>query len=91
MANFFTPTSQKPKEPTTWAERSPDDDTPATLLVAKYTPPNSDINEGDAEVKRHKIAAFDLVLQLRMPQWPGAHMAAGFYPNHDRIGQTIHG
>ncbi|KAK4641372.1 DNA kinase/phosphatase Pnk1 [Podospora bellae-mahoneyi] len=56
VASFFTPASQKPKEPTVWSERSPDDNSPATLLVAKY-----DKTEPDAlAIKRRKIAAFDL-------------------------------
>ena len=55
VANFFTPTSQKPKDRTTWSERGADDDTPATLLVGRYIP------EGGEDTKpRHKIAAFDL-------------------------------
>lgn len=56
VANFFTPTSQKPKEKTTWSERSPDDDTPATLLVGRYEP---EVGE-DKTVRRLKVAAFDL-------------------------------
>ncbi|KAM7198295.1 Polynucleotide kinase 3 phosphatase domain containing protein [Rhypophila sp. PSN 637] len=55
VANFFTPTSQKPKERTTWSERSPKQDTPATLLVAKYVPESEQVPE-----KKRKIAAFDL-------------------------------
>lgn len=58
VASFFQPTSQKPKERTTWSERAPDDDTPATLLVGRYEPEGM----GDADrAKRRKIAAFDLV------------------------------
>ncbi|KAK1765385.1 polynucleotide kinase 3 phosphatase [Phialemonium atrogriseum] len=57
VANFFTPTSQKPKERTTWTERSPHGDTPATLLVAKYVPDGA---EEEPLPKRRKIAAFDL-------------------------------
>ncbi|KAI4864265.1 PNK3P-domain-containing protein [Hypoxylon rubiginosum] len=57
VANFFTPTSQKPKERTTWSERAPDGDTPPTLLVGRYEPEN--IGEADRR-KRRKIAAFDL-------------------------------
>ncbi|KAK3988791.1 putative bifunctional polynucleotide phosphatase/kinase [Cladorrhinum sp. PSN332] len=63
VANFFTPASQKPKEPTVWTERSPDKDTPATLLVAKYVSPDKESYEkGKAwlPMKRKKIAAFDL-------------------------------
>lgn len=58
VTSFFTPASQKPKERTVWSERAPDDDTPATLLVARYEPENTD--ESD-RTKRRKIAAFDLV------------------------------
>ncbi|RGP70141.1 bifunctional polynucleotide phosphatase kinase [Fusarium sporotrichioides] len=56
--NFFTPTSQKPKDPTVWSERSPDnnDDIPATLLVGRFEPEKKE----DRKVKRRKIAAFDL-------------------------------
>ncbi|KAK0705763.1 polynucleotide kinase 3 phosphatase-domain-containing protein [Apiosordaria backusii] len=57
VANFFTPASQKPKEPTVWSERSPDDKPPATLLVAKY--PSTTTDE-KSDTKRRKIAAFDL-------------------------------
>ncbi|KAK0625005.1 polynucleotide kinase 3 phosphatase-domain-containing protein [Bombardia bombarda] len=61
VASFFTPTSQKPKDRTTWTERSPNDDTPATLLVAKYTPEEADQTvTARPPVKRRKIAAFDL-------------------------------
>ncbi|KAL2022175.1 hypothetical protein VTK56DRAFT_6004 [Thermocarpiscus australiensis] len=60
VANFFTPTSQKAKEPTTWTERSPGDNSPATLLVGKYVPDNDDARKQDVTVKRRKIAAFDL-------------------------------
>ncbi|KPM37798.1 hypothetical protein AK830_g8760 [Neonectria ditissima] len=56
VANFFTPASQKPKDRTTWSERSPNDDTPATLLVGRYEP---EVKE-DGAVKRTKVAAFDL-------------------------------
>ncbi|GKU04979.1 bifunctional polynucleotide phosphatase kinase [Fusarium langsethiae] len=58
IANFFTPTSQKPKDPTVWSERSPDnnDDIPATLLVGRFEPEKKE----DRKVKRRKIAAFDL-------------------------------
>jgi bifunctional polynucleotide phosphatase/kinase len=58
VANFFTPASQKPKDRTTWTERSPDEAAPATLLVAKYVPERGE--EGPPS-KRRKIAAFDLV------------------------------
>ncbi|KAI6091033.1 PNK3P-domain-containing protein [Hypoxylon rubiginosum] len=57
VASFFTPTSQKPKERTTWSERAPDDDTPPTLLVGRYEPEN--MGEPNRR-KRRKIAAFDL-------------------------------
>lgn len=56
VASFFTPASQKPKDKTTWSERSAAADTPGTLLVAKY---ETDVKE-DESIKRHKIAAFDL-------------------------------
>ncbi|KAH8882364.1 PNK3P-domain-containing protein [Thozetella sp. PMI_491] len=64
IANFFTPASQKPKDRTSWAERSHDEDTPATLLVGKY------VAEGasqELEPKRRKIAAFDLDSTLIVP------------------------
>ncbi|KAK4034952.1 polynucleotide kinase 3 phosphatase-domain-containing protein [Parachaetomium inaequale] len=60
VANFFTPTSQKAKDRTTWAERAPGDDSGPTLLVAKYLPENPDAGVRDTAVKRQKIAAFDL-------------------------------
>ncbi|KAK4151719.1 polynucleotide kinase 3 phosphatase-domain-containing protein [Chaetomidium leptoderma] len=60
VANFFTPSSQKAKDPTTWTERSPDDDSPATLLVARCSPENGDSEVHDTTVQRRKIAAFDL-------------------------------
>ncbi|KAJ4146205.1 DNA kinase/phosphatase Pnk1 [Fusarium falciforme] len=56
VANFFTPTSKKPKDPTIWSERSPSDDTPATLLVGRYEPETPE----DRNIKRRKVAAFDL-------------------------------
>jgi bifunctional polynucleotide phosphatase/kinase len=58
VANFFTPTSKKPKDRTTWSERSAGEGVSATLLVGKYVP-----EKGDDEplAKRRKIAAFDLV------------------------------
>ena len=56
VATFFTPTSQKPKEKTTWTERAPNDDAPSTLLVGKYEP-----EKVEPPLKRRKIAAFDLV------------------------------
>ena len=54
VANFFTPTSKKPKDPTIWSERSPNDDTPATLLVGRYEPEMPE----DRNIKRIKVAAF---------------------------------
>ncbi|KAI1652025.1 PNK3P-domain-containing protein [Daldinia loculata] len=58
VANFFTPTSQKPKDRTTWTERAPDgSDSPPTLLVGRYEP--EQIEESDRR-KRRKIAAFDM-------------------------------
>ncbi|KAJ9130538.1 Polynucleotide kinase 3 phosphatase [Coniochaeta hoffmannii] len=57
VAHFFTPTSKKPKDRTTWSERSAGDGIPATLLVAKYVPEKGD---DEALPKRRKIAAFDL-------------------------------
>ncbi|KAK7920914.1 hypothetical protein PG985_008936 [Apiospora marii] len=55
--NFFKPTSQKPKERTSWSERAPSHDTLATLLVGRYEPEGVD---GADQQKRTKIAAFDL-------------------------------
>ncbi|KAK0712391.1 polynucleotide kinase 3 phosphatase-domain-containing protein [Lasiosphaeria miniovina] len=60
VANFFTPTSQKPKDRTTWIERSSDEDTPATLLVGKYIPESGQSGASLPAAKRRKIAAFDL-------------------------------
>lgn len=62
VASFFTPASQKPPEKIVWQERAPNDDTPSTLLVGKYTPtgdPASTTNASDG--KRTKMAAFDFV------------------------------
>ncbi|KAJ4288893.1 DNA kinase/phosphatase Pnk1 [Collariella sp. IMI 366227] len=59
VANFFTPSSQKLKDRTSWSERS-SDDFPATLLVAKYLPEDENLCAEDRTTKRHKIAAFDL-------------------------------
>lgn len=56
MANFFTPTSQKPKDRTAWSQRAPEDDVPATLLVGRHVP-DAQHDEGPP---RRKIAAFDL-------------------------------
>jgi hypothetical protein len=58
VANFFTPTSQKPKSRTIWTERAPNEDVPETLLVARYEPEKAEDPRGP---KRRKIAAFDLV------------------------------
>ncbi|KAL2177290.1 polynucleotide kinase 3 phosphatase-domain-containing protein [Thermothelomyces heterothallicus CBS 202.75] len=60
VTNFFTPTSQKAKDRTAWFERRPDDDSPATLLVAKHVPESAAPNGLNTAVKRQKIAAFDL-------------------------------
>ncbi|KAK3317320.1 polynucleotide kinase 3 phosphatase-domain-containing protein [Cercophora scortea] len=60
VANFFTPASQKPKDRTTWSERSPSKDAPATLLVAKYVPEKQDGGSSRPTTKKQKIAAFDL-------------------------------
>jgi len=62
VANFFTPTSQKPKDRLTWSERSPNDDSPPTLLVGRYDPAGS--QEEELRFKRRKIAAFDLVREI---------------------------
>lgn len=61
VANFFTPTSKKPKvaSPVNWSERGVNDATPPTLLVGRYEPERSNDTE-DRSVKRRKIAAFDL-------------------------------
>lgn len=65
VANFFTPTSQKPKDRTTWTERAPDgSDSPPTLLVGRYEP--EQIEESDRR-KRRKIAAFDMVQTSSLP------------------------
>ncbi|EGY22426.1 bifunctional polynucleotide phosphatase/kinase [Verticillium dahliae VdLs.17] len=61
VANFFTPTSQKPKDRTVWSERAPKNDTPATLLVAKYEP---EAKEETSTNKRRKVAAFDLLFDM---------------------------
>lgn len=64
VASFFTPTSQKPPERIVWQERAPNDDTPSTLLVGKYTPTsesNSALNDDGTGTKRRKVAAFDFV------------------------------
>lgn len=66
VASFFTPSSQKPKDRTTWTERSPDNETAPTLLVAKYVPETKD-GAKEQSIKRHKIAAFDLDSTLITP------------------------
>ncbi|KAK3903797.1 polynucleotide kinase 3 phosphatase-domain-containing protein [Staphylotrichum tortipilum] len=60
VANFFTRTSEKPKDRTRWTERSPDNDSPATLLVAQYTPDDNASAVPSVLAPRRKIAAFDL-------------------------------
>ncbi|KAI8959549.1 PNK3P-domain-containing protein [Daldinia sp. FL1419] len=58
VANFFTPTSQKPKDQTAWTERVSDgNDSSPTLLVGRYEPEKIDES---GRRKRRKIAAFDL-------------------------------
>ncbi|KAK1760148.1 polynucleotide kinase 3 phosphatase-domain-containing protein [Echria macrotheca] len=66
VANFFTPTSQKPKERTTWNERSPDEKTLPTLLVGKYVPEETS-EKTEPLVGKKKIAAFDLDSTLIAP------------------------
>ncbi len=61
VANFFTPASQKAKDRTTWTERAPRQDSPATLLVAKPVPEMDSAKALATPMKRKKIAAFDLV------------------------------
>ncbi len=61
VASFFTPTSKKPPERVTWAERGVNDDSPATLLVGKYTPTNWRDGKKGEEATRRKVAAFDFV------------------------------
>ncbi|KAJ3492443.1 hypothetical protein NLG97_g5387 [Lecanicillium saksenae] len=56
VSSFFTPTSQKPKDRTSWSERRDDPNKLPTLLVGKYTPEK----EGKDTQKRTKMAAFDL-------------------------------
>ncbi|KAI1156582.1 polynucleotide kinase 3 phosphatase-domain-containing protein [Nemania diffusa] len=56
VASFFTPTSQKPRERTTWTERG----TPPTLLVGRFEPAVENNTEEKGEKRRRKIAAFDL-------------------------------
>lgn len=63
VASFFTPTSQKPRDRTTWTERGVDG-APPTLLVGRFEPegPSEDGKgtEGETTRRRRKIAAFDL-------------------------------
>ncbi|KAH7003060.1 polynucleotide kinase 3 phosphatase-domain-containing protein [Fusarium venenatum] len=75
IANFFTPTSQKPKDPTIWSERSPNDndDIPATLLVGRFEPEKKE----DKKVKRRKIAAFDLDSTLISTSSGKKHASSG--------------
>ena len=89
VANFFTPSSQKPKDRTTWAERSPDENVPATLLVAKYIAENTDSTALEAPARRQKIAAFDLVRSISDCHMRQAHPTVGFYLDHIRFGQAI--
>ncbi|PHH84995.1 hypothetical protein CDD83_1068 [Cordyceps sp. RAO-2017] len=56
VANFFTPTSQKAKDRTSWSQRAHGEDLPATLLVGRYVPEGGE----EGEPPRRKIAAFDL-------------------------------
>lgn len=60
VASFFTPTSQKPRDRTTWTERGADGTLP-TLLVGHFKPEGArEDGEGADDTKRRKIAAFDL-------------------------------
>lgn len=63
VSSFFKPTSQKPPEPITWSERAVDEDTPTSLIVGKYVPPDTSPASNDAPpaAPKKKIAAFDLV------------------------------
>lgn len=76
VANFFTPTSKKPKDRTTWSERSAGDGVPATLLVGQYVPEKGD---NEPRAKRRKIAAFDLV------RAPSLHAPGSDFADADRI------
>lgn len=75
IANFFTPASQKPKDPTVWSERSPNnnDDIPATLLVGRFEPDKKE----DRTIKRKKIAAFDLDSTLIATSSGKKHASSG--------------
>ncbi|CAG8952265.1 hypothetical protein HYFRA_00001005 [Hymenoscyphus fraxineus] len=59
VSSFFTPASQKLPEKINWQERSPDESSPTTLLVAKYIPDNSSSGFGAHDNKNKKVAAFD--------------------------------
>jgi bifunctional polynucleotide phosphatase/kinase len=62
VASFFTPTSQKPPERTTWSERGPNEDSHATLLVGKYVPVTGAALPAASKIeRRRKVAAFDFV------------------------------
>lgn len=64
VATFFTPISQKPPKERTrvqWSERSPDEDSPGTLLVGRYEPEAEETGTAkEPEAKRRKVVAFDL-------------------------------
>ena len=78
VANFFTPASQKPKDLTVWTERSPEEGEPTTLLVAKYVSPDAKSDDQkQTEVKKRKIAAFDLVRHTIHPS-PAARRASTY-------------
>lgn len=62
ISNFFTPTSQKPRDRTTWSERAAGGSERPTLLVGRYEA-DAPMADGPAG-KRRKIAAFDLVRML---------------------------
>ncbi|KAI0469299.1 polynucleotide kinase 3 phosphatase-domain-containing protein [Xylaria cf. heliscus] len=65
VAQFFTPTSQKPKGRTTWTMRG-DGGGPPTLLVGRFEPEEPE--GGQEETARRKIAAFDLDSTLIVTQ-----------------------
>ncbi|KFY11521.1 hypothetical protein V491_07169 [Pseudogymnoascus sp. VKM F-3775] len=65
VSSFFKPTSQKPPEPVTWSERAVNEDTPTSLIVGKYVPPDTSTASNNVApaaptASRKKIAAFDL-------------------------------